>query len=69
MNLKWCVNNEELIFEDWLIVNNDELNIMFAENGSDREMDFDFEDECSKIFDFEMDNRININNHSVQPMD
>ena len=37
-------------FEEWLEVNNDELTILFAENGADREMDFDFEEEALKVF-------------------
>ena len=35
---------------EWLNENSDELNCMFAENGADREMDFDFEKDAQKIY-------------------
>ena len=31
-----------LTFEEWKDTNSDELNCLFAENGADREMDFDY---------------------------
>jgi hypothetical protein len=37
-------------FEDWFDANEEELSILFAENGADREMDFDFEEECYKKY-------------------
>ena len=40
-------------FEEWVETNYDDLNILFAENGADREMDFDFEEEALKVFNKE----------------
>lgn len=44
-------------FEVWSVVNEDDLNCIFAETGADREMDFDREAEELKIY--ENDPRIN----------
>jgi hypothetical protein len=45
-------NKEELTFDEWYGLYEDEINIELAENGSDREMDFDpeleFEDRYQK---------------------
>ena len=38
-------------FEKWFKVNGKELAIQFAENGADREMDYDFEEECYKEYE------------------
>jgi hypothetical protein len=40
----------KLPYEQWLDINYDELSIMFAETGADREMDFDFERDCEDIW-------------------
>lgn len=37
-------------FEIWMERNGDELDCIFAENGADREMDFDYETDAWKIF-------------------
>tara|TARA_R110002110_G_scaffold14804_3_gene67921 strand:- start:2793 stop:2984 length:192 start_codon:yes stop_codon:yes gene_type:complete len=62
-----------LSFEEWFKVNEDELRIKFAENGADRELDFDFEAECYKEYKYISyvtdPANVRINNHSVQPMD
>ena len=39
-----------LTFEERKDTNSDELNCLFAENGADREMDFNEEDELEKEF-------------------
>ena len=41
----------ELTFEEWCEVNEDQLTIIFAETGADREMDFDREAEELARFD------------------
>ena len=60
-------------FEEWFIINQDALMIQFAENGADREMDFDFEAECYKQYEYISyvidPANVRISNHSVQPMD
>ena len=50
MNLVWIINFKVLEYDEWLNENSDELNCMFAENGADREMDFDFEKDAQKIY-------------------
>ena len=40
----------ELFFEDWLEVNEDQLNIVFAESGADREFDFSYNQSASDIY-------------------
>jgi hypothetical protein len=50
-NLIWSVNGQRLLFEDWLIKNSNELNCIMAESGADRELDYDYEDECEGIYD------------------
>ena len=50
-NLIWFVKGQRLLFEDWLVENNDELNCIMAESGADRESDYDYEDECERIYD------------------
>ena len=40
-----------LTFEEWMDTNSDELNCLFAENGADREMDFDYERDCEIVYD------------------
>ena len=47
----WIVDGKSLSFEDWLDVNDNELTCMFAETGADRELDFDFEQEASQIYE------------------
>ena len=37
-------------FDEWLEVNYDELVCLFAENGADREIDFDFEEEAYDLY-------------------
>ena len=37
-------------FDEWLEINYDELVCLFAENGADREIDFDFEEESYDIY-------------------
>ena len=37
------MNREELTFDEWYSLNEDEINIELAETGADREMDFDVE--------------------------
>ena len=37
--------SKELTFDEWYSLNEDEINIELAENGADREMDFDSETE------------------------
>jgi hypothetical protein len=39
-----------LDYEEWFAVNEDEINIELAENGADREMDFDLELELEKRY-------------------
>ena len=50
MNLIWRVNDEILMFEDWLVENNDELNCIFAETGADRELCFNYEERAEEIY-------------------
>lgn len=40
-----------LKFEEWINIYEDEINIELAENGADREMDFDPEMEFQKRYD------------------
>ena len=40
----------ELFFEDWLDVNERQLNIVFAESGADRELDFSYNLSASNIY-------------------
>jgi len=40
-----------LSFEDWYNINEDEINIELAENGADREMDFNPEKEFEKRYE------------------
>ena len=40
-----------LTFEEWMDTNSDELNCLFAENGADRETDFDYDSDCEIIYD------------------
>lgn len=47
-NLK-KINNES--FEEWSERNEEELTILFAESGADRESDFDRENKEVEIFD------------------
>ena len=37
-------------FEEWLDLNEEELSIMFAETGMDRELDFNVEDELERRY-------------------
>jgi hypothetical protein len=39
-----------IIFENWLEVNENKLEIYFAETGSDRELDFDYEGQSELIY-------------------
>mgnify|MGYP001198880986 CR=1 FL=1 len=51
--LKWrdkYFKMQKMTFEEWLIKNEEELNIKFAETGMDRELDFDVEDETEKEY-------------------
>ena len=41
----------ELTFEEWLEINEEELSILFAETGADREPDFDIEAEELKLYE------------------
>ena len=48
--LKWrdkYFKMQKMTFEEWLIKNEEELNIKFAETGMDRELDFDVEYDMS----------------------
>ena len=38
-------------YEEWEEVNRDELSIIFAENGADRELCFDWERDAEAIYD------------------
>ena len=38
-------------FEEWCEKNEEELSIMFAETGMDRELDFDLESELEKLYE------------------
>lgn len=38
-------------FEEWLKVNLENLKIIFAETGADREMDFNFEREAKRYYE------------------
>ena len=49
--LTWYSNGSELAFKDWLTVNDDELNCMFAESGWDKESDFNYDDLCERLYD------------------
>ena len=40
-----------LTFEEWMDITSNELNCLFAENGADREMDFDYERDCEIVYD------------------
>ena len=40
---KTKMSKEELTFDEWYCLYEDEINIELAENGADREMDFDSE--------------------------
>jgi len=40
-----------LKYEEWYSIVENTLNCLFAENGADREMDFDVEDEFRKAYD------------------
>ena len=40
-----------LSFDEWVEENEEELIILFAENGADREMDFDFEEESYRLYE------------------
>jgi len=50
-SLIWFSYGKLLSFKDWLIKNDDDLICMMAESGTDRESDYDYEDECQKIYD------------------
>ena len=41
----------KMTFEEWLDLNEDELNIYFAETGMDRELDFNIENELEKLYE------------------
>jgi hypothetical protein len=41
----------KLTYEEWYDLNEDEINIELAENGADREMDFNPEDEFNKRYE------------------
>ena len=40
-----------MTFEEWYEKNEEELRIMFAETGMDRELDFDIENELEKLYE------------------
>ena len=40
----------KIAFEEWCEENEEELSIMFAETGMDRELDFNVEDEIEKEY-------------------
>jgi len=42
--------NKKLNFEEWYEANEDNINIELAENGADRELDFDSEREFDKRY-------------------
>ena len=44
-----------LTYEEWYDIVENTLNCLFAENGADREMDFNPEDEFSKAYDAYLD--------------
>ena len=48
-----------LSFEEWLTVCQDDIDIELAENGADRELDFDPESEYERRYDI-MDSTLNI---------
>jgi uncharacterized membrane protein YhiD involved in acid resistance len=48
--LKWVNNDKDLNFEEWCEQNRSELETLFAENGADREIDFDFERDAEILF-------------------
>ena len=52
------MSKEELTFDEWYNLYEDEINIELAENGADREMDFDSELE----FEIRYQNYLNQNN-------
>jgi hypothetical protein len=41
---------DEMSYEEWYEKNEEELHIMFAETGMDRELDFNVEDEIEKEY-------------------
>ena len=41
----------KMTFEEWLDLNEDELNIYFAETGMDRELDFNIENELEELYE------------------
>lgn len=45
----------KLDFEEWCVLNELEIDIELAENGADREMDFDKEKELEKRYDKYLD--------------
>ena len=45
------MNIVKMEFEEWCEKNEEELYIMFAETGMDRELDFDLEDEIEKRYE------------------
>ena len=52
------MSKEELTFDEWYCLYEDEINIELTENGADREMDFDSELE----FEIRYQNYLNQNN-------
>lgn len=43
-------SGHELFFEDWYEINSEQLDIVFAESGADREYDFNREQLSSNIY-------------------
>ena len=53
-------------FEEWCEKNEEELYIMFAETGMDRELDFNAEDEIEKRYEKYLKENVEQQNHKTR---
>jgi hypothetical protein len=53
----YCFSERFLEYEEWLAKFEDEINIELAENGADREMDFDVEKEFENRYEMYLNSR------------
>jgi len=58
---QYKLQSKTLIFEDWHDIHEDEINTELAENGADRELDFNPEEEFNKRYE------IYLNSNSHKP--